>query len=431
MTTIETTQGLERRVSITIPADSVKSAVREELKRVAKNARVDGFRKGKVPPHIIEQRFGASVRNDVLNDLLPRHFFDLMFQEKVNLAGRPTFAVDSYEEGKDLQFTATFEVYPEVKLQGLENIKVEKPTVEITEADIDKMVDVLRKQQATWAETQDAAKAEDRVTLDFSGSIDGEEFEGGKASDFVLLMGQGRMIPGFEEGIVGHKAGEQFDINVTFPAEYHSENLKGKAAKFAVNLKKVEVMVLPELTDEFVSKFGPNSKTVADLRVEIKKNMERELKNELVSRVKNQVIDGLIEQNPLDVPAAAIEQEIEVLRNQAAQRFGGNAQQAAQLPRELFEEQAKRRVQVGLLFSEVIASNELKADEARVKAMIEDIASAYEQPAEVIEYYNKNKELMNNIRNVVLEEQAVDAVLAKAQVTEKASSFDEIMNPQA
>ena len=431
MTTIETTQGLERRVSITIPADSVKSAVREELKRVAKNARVDGFRKGKVPPHIIEQRFGASVRNDVLNDLLPRHFFDLMFQEKVNLAGRPTFAVDSYEEGKDLQFTATFEVYPEVKLQGLENIKVEKPTVEITEADIDKMVNVLRKQQATWAETQDAAKSEDRVTLDFSGSIDGEEFEGGKASDFVLLMGQGRMIPGFEEGIVGHKAGEQFDINVTFPAEYHSENLKGKAAKFAVTLKKVEVMVLPELTDEFVSKFGPNSKTVADLRVEIKKNMERELKNALVSRVKNQVIDGLIEQNPLDVPAAAIEQEIEVLRNQAAQRFGGNAQQAAQLPRELFEEQAKRRVQVGLLFSEVIASNELKADEARVKAMIEDIASAYEQPAEVIEYYNKNKELMNNIRNVVLEEQAVDAVLAKAQVTEKASSFDEIMNPQA
>ncbi len=431
MTTIETTQGLERRVSITIPADSVKSAVREELKRVAKNARVDGFRKGKVPPHIIEQRFGASVRNDVLNDLLPRHFFDLMFQEKVNLAGRPTFAVDSYEEGKDLQFTATFEVYPEVKLQGLENIKVEKPTVEITEADIDKMVNVLRKQQATWTETQDAAKAEDRVTLDFSGSIDGEEFEGGKASDFVLLMGQGRMIPGFEDGIVGHKAGDQFDINVTFPAEYHSENLKGKAAKFAVTLKKVEVMVLPELTDEFVSKFGPNSKTVADLRVEIKKNMERELKNALVSRVKNQVIDGLIEQNPLDVPAAAIEQEIEVLRNQAAQRFGGNAQQAAQLPRELFEEQAKRRVQVGLLFSEVIASNELKADEARVKAMIEDIASAYEQPAEVIEYYNKNKELMNNIRNVVLEEQAVDAVLAKAQVTEKASSFDEIMNPQA
>lgn len=279
MTTIETTQGLERRVTITVPNETVAGAVREELKRVAKNARIDGFRKGKVPAQIIEQRFGASVRNDVLNDLLPRHFFDLMFQEKVNLAGRPTFTIDSYEEGKDLQFSATFEVYPEVKLQGLENIKVEKPVVEITEADIDKMVEVLRKQQATWSESQDAAKAEDRVTLDFTGFIDGEEFEGGKASDFVLLMGQGRMIPGFEDGVVGHKAGEQFDINVTFPAEYHSEKLKGKDATFNVTLKKVEVMVLPELNDEFVVKFGPNTKTVADLRAEIKKNMQRELKN--------------------------------------------------------------------------------------------------------------------------------------------------------
>ena len=376
---IETTQGLERRVTITVPAEAVEKATREEFKRAAKNVRVDGFRKGHVPAHIIEQRFGASIRQDVLNDLLPRHFFDAVIAEKINIAGRPTFAIETFEPGKDLSFTATFEVYPEVELKGLENIKVEKPTVEITEADIDKMIDVLRKQQATWAESKAAAKADSRVTIDFVGSVDGEEFEGGKATDFVLFMGQGRMIPGFEEVIVGHKAGEQFDINVTFPAEYHSENLKGKDAKFAITLKKVEEMELPELTDEFVAKFGPNTKTVADLRAEIR----------------------------------------------------GNAQQATQLPRELFEADAKRRVQVGLLFSEVIKSNELKADEERAKAMIADIASAYEQPAEVVEYYSQNEELMNNIRNVVLEEQAVDAVLAKAQVTEKASSFDEIMNPQA
>ncbi|MDO4626210.1 MAG: trigger factor [Pasteurellaceae bacterium] len=431
MTTIETTQGLERRVNITVPADTVEKAVREELKRVAKNARIDGFRKGHVPAHIVEQRFGAQVRQDVLNDLLPRHFFDLMFKEKVNLAGRPTFSVENYEEGKDLAFSATFEVYPEVELKGLDQIKVEKPIVEITEADIDKMIEVLRKQQATWKETTAAAKADDRVVIDFVGSVDGEEFEGGKASDFVLAMGQGRMIPGFEEGIVGHKAGEQFDIDVTFPAEYHSENLKGKAAKFAITLKKVEEMELPELTDQFVAKFGPTTKTVADLRAEISKNMNRELKNALTARIKQQVIDGLIEQNNIDVPNAAVEEEIETLRAQAVQRFGGNAQQAAQLPSELFADQAKRRVQVGLLFSEVIKSNELSVDEDRVKAMIEEIASAYEQPTEVVEYYSKNKELSNNIRNVVLEEQAVDAILAKAQVSEKSATFDEIMNPQA
>ncbi|WP_439259673.1 trigger factor [Lonepinella sp. BR2930] len=431
MSTIETTQGLERRVSITVPAENVKTAVGEETKRVAKNVRVDGFRKGHVPAQIVEKRFGASIRQDVLNDLLPRHFFDLMFKEKVNLAGRPTFAIEKFEDGQDLVFTATFEVYPEVELKGLENIKVEKPTVEITEADVDNMVNVLRKQQATWSESKDAAKAEDRVTIDFVGSVDGEEFEGGKATDFVLAMGQGRMIPGFEDGIVGHKAGEQFDIDVTFPAEYHAENLKGKAAKFAITLKKVEVQVLPELTDEFVAKFGPNTKTVDDLRAEIRKNMQRELKNALVARVKQQVIDGLIAENAIEVPVSAVDEEIEVLRKQAAQRFGGNAQQTAQLPRELFEEQAKRRVQVGLLFSAVIKANELKADEDLVKAMIADIASAYEQPAEVVEYYSKNNELMGNVRNVVLEEQAVNAVLAKAQVTEKAASFDEIMNPKA
>ena len=428
---IETTQGLERRVVITVPADTVEKTTREEFKRAAKNVRVDGFRKGHVPAHIIEQRFGASIRQDVLNDLLPQQFFNAVLAEKINIAGRPTFTVETFEPGKDLVFTATFEVYPEVQLQGLENINVEKPTVQISEADIDKMIDVLRKQQATWVVSDDAAKADDRVTIDFSGSIDGAEFEGGKASDFVLFMGQGRMIPGFEDGIVGHKAGEQFDIEVTFPETYHAENLKGKKAKFAITLKKVENMVLPELTDEFVAKFGPNTKTVADLRAEIRKNMERELKNALVSRVKQQVINGLLEQNPIEVPTSAVEEEIDVLRNQAAQRFGGNAQQAAQLPRELFEAEAKRRVQVGLLFSEVIKSHQLKADEPRAQAMIADIASAYEQPAEVIEYYSKNEELMNNIRNVVLEEQAVDAVLAKAQVTEKASSFDEIMNPQA
>ena len=426
---IETLEGLQLRVTITVAADKIEAAYKEQLKGYAKNARVDGFRKGKVPHSIIEQRFGVAARQEVLSDEMQRAFFDAVIAEKINLAGRPTFTPNNYQPGQEFSFSVTFEVFPEVELKGLENIEVEKPVVEISEADLDKMVDVLRKQQATWAESQEAAKAEDRVVIDFVGSVDGEEFEGGKATDFVLAMGQGRMIPGFEEGIVGHKAGEQFDIDVTFPAEYHAENLKGKAAKFAITLKKVENIVLPELTEEFVKKFG-NAKSVDDLRAEIKKNMQRELNNAVTARVKNQVINGLIAQNDIEVPAAAVAEEVDVLRQQAVQRFGGKPEMAAQLPAELFEAEAKRRVQVGLLLSTVIGSNELKVDEARVEAMIADIASAYEQPAEVVEYYAKNRQLTENIRNVVLEEQAVDTVLAKAKVTEKAMSFDELMQSQ-
>ena len=426
---IETLEGLQRRVTIIVAADKIEAAYKEQLKGYAKNARVDGFRKGKVPHSIIEQRFGVAARQDVLSDEMQRAFFDAVIAEKINLAGRPTFIPNNYQPGQEFSFSVTFEVFPEVELKGLENIEVEKPVVEITDADLDKMVDVLRKQQATWAESQEVAKAEDRVVIDFVGSVDGEEFEGGKATDFVLAMGQGRMIPGFEEGIVGHKAGEQFDIDVTFPAEYHAENLKGKAAKFAITLKKVENIVLPELTEEFVKKFG-NAKSVEDLRAEIKKNMQRELNNAVTARVKNQVINGLIAQNDIEVPAAAVAEEVDVLRQQAVQRFGGKPEMAAQLPAELFEAEAKRRVQVGLLLSTVIGANELKVDEARVEAMIADIASAYEQPAEVVEYYAKNRQLTENIRNVVLEEQAVDTVLAKAKVTEKAMSFDELMQSQ-
>lgn len=427
---IETLEGLQRRVTITVAADKIEAAYKEQLKGYAKNARVDGFRKGKVPHSIIEQRFGLAARQDVLSDEMQRAFFDAVIAEKINLAGRPTFTPNNYQPGQEFSFTATFEVFPEVELKGLENIEVEKPVVEITEADLDKMVDVLRKQQATWTESAEAATAEDRVVIDFVGTVDGEEFEGGKATDFTLAMGQGRMIPGFEEGIVGHKAGEQFEIDVTFPEAYHAENLKGKAAKFAITLKKVENIVLPELTAEFVKKFG-SAKTVEDLRAEIKKNMQRELKNAVTARVKNQVINGLLTQNDIDVPAAAVAEEVEVLRRQAVQRFGGKPEMAAQLPAELFETDAKRRVQVGLLLSTVIGANELKVDEKRVEETIADIASAYEQPAEVVAHYAKNRQLTDNIRNVVLEEQAVEAVLAKAKVTEKATSFDEVMAQQA
>lgn len=425
---VETTQGLGRRVTITVAADSIEKAVKSELVKAAKNVRIDGFRKGHVPMNIVEQRYGASVRQDVLGDLMQRNFVDAIIKEKINPAGAPNYVPGQYKEGEDFTYSVEFEVYPEVELKDLESIEVEKPVVEVNDADVDTMLETLRKQQATWKETDAAVTAEDRATLDFTGSIDGEVFEGGKATDFVLAMGQGRMIPGFEEGVIGHKAGEEFTIDVNFPEDYHAENLKGKSAKFDIVLKKVEVRELPELTEEFIKRFGVADGSVAGLRAEVRKNMERELKGAVRNRVKTQAIDGLVSANEIDVPAALVEGEIDVLRRQAAQRFGGNEKQAAELPRELFEEQAKRRVVVGLLLGEVISQHELKADEDRVKALIEEMASAYEDPQEVIEFYSKNKELMNNMRNVALEEQAVETLLAKAKVTEKPTTFSELMN---
>lgn len=427
---VKTTQGLGCRLSITVPAESISQAVKKELINTAKSVRIDGFRKGKVPRNIVEQRYGTSIRQDVLGEVMQRSFIDAIVKEKINPAGRPNYLPGEYEykEGEDFSFAVEFEVYPDVELKALDSIEVEKPLVEVTDADVDTMLETLRKQQATWKESDRATEVEDRVTIDFTGSIDGEEFESGKASDFVLVMGQGRMIPGFEEGLAGHKAGEEFTIDVNFPEDYHAENLQGKAAKFAIVLKKVEERELPELSEEFIKRFGVADGSVDGLRAEVRKNMERELKGAVRNRIKTQVVDGLVSTNDIDVPAVLIDGEVDVLRHQAAQRFGGDEKQALELPRELFEEQAKRRVAVGLLLGEVITANNLKADEERVKTLIEEMASAYEDPREVVEFYSKNKDLMNNMRNVALEDQAVETLLAKAQVTEKAITFSELMN---
>ncbi|EKF9449581.1 trigger factor [Vibrio cholerae] len=429
--TVETLEGLQRRLNITVPAANIEDAVAAELRNIAKNRRFDGFRKGKVPMKMVAKMYGKAVRQDVLGEVMQRHFIEAIVKEKINPAGAPTFAPVEIGEGKDLVFTATFEVYPEVELKGLENIAVEKPAAEVTDADVAEMLETLRKQQATWKEVDETAENGKRVSIDFVGSIDGVEFEGGKAENFPLEMGAGRMIPGFEDGIVGKTKGMEFVIDVTFPEDYHAENLKGKAAKFAIKVNKVEARELPELNDEFVARFGVAEGGVDALKAEVRKNMERELKQAIKARIKEQAIEGLVKENEIQVPSALIDQEINVLRQQAAQRFGGNVEAAAQLPRELFEEQAKRRVVVGLLLGEVIRTHELKADEEKVKALITEMATAYEDPSEVVSYYEQNQQLMNNMRNVALEEQAVDAIIAKAKVTEKAISFSELMNPVA
>ncbi len=430
---VETTQGLERRVNITVPAAAISTEVEKELRQLAKNRRVDGFRPGKAPVAIIKKMFGLSVLQDVASRQMQNHFYQAVVSNKLNLAGAPTFAPGQLAEGQDLSFTATFEVYPEVALTGLDKVEVQKPVVEISEDDMAKMIETLRKQHATWAVKADAAASGDRVNMDFTGSIDGEEFEGGKAASFNLELGQGRMIPGFEDGIIGKKAGEQFTIEVTFPAEYHAENLKGKAAQFAITLNSVETQVLPEVNEEFVKLFGLAENTVDALKAEVRKNMERELNQAIKGKVKEQVIKGLLTSHEVEVPQALIDGEVDVLRRQALQRFGQNldTKNLPELPAALFTEQARDRVKVGLLLGEVIKTNNLQVEDSRVQALIETIASAYEDPSEVVAYYNSNKELLQGMRNVALEEQAIEKVLESAKVTEQKAKFDEIMNPAA
>ena len=427
---VETTQGLERRLTITVPAENVETEVKKRLQQLSKTQRIDGFRAGKVPVSVINKRFGPAVRQEVAGEVMQRNYIEAIVSEKINPAGAPTFAPKSLEAGKDLEFSATFEVYPEVEVQGLDKITVEKPAVTVTDEDLANMLETLRKQHAAWADVDAAAGENDRVTVDFVGTIDGEVFEGGKAEDFPLELGQGRMIPGFEDNIVGKKAGEEVVADVNFPEDYHAENLKCKAAQFTITVKKVEAQELPELSDEFATKFGVTEGGVDALKEEVKKNMTRELDQAVKASVKDQAIKGLLANNEIEVPKALVDQEVDALRQQAAQRFGGDAQNMPELPAELFHEQAVTRVKTGLLLGEVIKANDIKVDDAKVEALIATVASAYEDPTEVVEYYKGNDQLMQQMRNVAMEEQAVEAILAKATVTDVEKAFDDIMNPQ-
>ncbi|WP_448566258.1 trigger factor [Thalassotalea ganghwensis] len=430
---LETTKGLERRLTISVPAEKVDVEVKNRLRQIGKTQRINGFRPGKVPPSVLQKRYGKSVRQEIAGEVMQRNFVEAIMAEKITPAGRPQFVAKSNEDGKDLEFEATFEVYPEVELSGLDKIKVERLVAEVTDKDLDEMFVTLQNQHKTWKENKRKTKKGDKLTINFVGRVDGEEFEGGKAENFELELGAGRMIPGFEKEITGMKSGEEKTINVTFPEDYHAENLKGKDAEFDITVLKTEGPVLPEVDEEFAKLFGVNEGGVDALREEVRKNMTRELNQAIKAKVKEQVIEGLLEANDIEIPSALIAQEIQALRQQAMQRFQGqmDPKNLPQLPDDMFAEQAKRRVKVGLLLGEVIKTNELKVDDNKVNELIETAASAYEDPQEVIEYYKSNKELNQQMQNVALEEQAVDKLVESAKVKDKKASFKEIMNPEA
>ncbi|WP_144172024.1 trigger factor [Pseudomonas sp. Kh13] len=425
---VENTSALERRMTIAVPAERVENEVNKRLQQTAKRAKVAGFRPGKVPMSVIRQRFEADARQEAFGDLVQASFYEAIVEQKLNPAGAPAVEPKSFEKGKDLEFVAIFEVFPEFTVGGLESINVERLSAEVADADLDNMLEVLRKQNTRFEAVERAAQNDDQVNIDFVGKVDGEVFAGGSAKGTQLVLGSGRMIPGFEDGLVGAKAGEERVVNVTFPEDYQNLDLAGKAAEFTITVNSVAAPVLPELNEEFFAQFGIKESTLEGFRAEVRKNMERELRQAIKAKVKNQVMDGLLAANPIEVPKALLENEVNRLRVQAVQQFGGNIK-PEQLPAELFEEQAKRRVVLGLIVAEVVKQFELKPDEGKVREMIEEMASAYQEPEQVIGWYYKNDQQLNEVRSVVLEEQVVDTVLQKATVTDKSVSYEDAVKP--
>jgi trigger factor len=425
---VESTSALERRMTIGVPAERIETEVNKRLQQTARRAKIPGFRPGKVPMSVIRQRYEDAARQEALGELIQATFYEAVVEQKLNPAGAPAVEPKSFEKGKDLEYIATFEVFPEVRLAGFDGLSVERLHAEVADSDVDNMLEILRKQNTRFEAAERAAENGDQLNIDFVGKIDGETFAGGSAKGTQLVLGSGRMIPGFEDALVGVKAGEERVINPTFPADYQNLDLAGKTAEFTVTVNSVSAPSLPELNEEFFAQFGVQEGGLEGFRAEVKKNMERELHQALKSKVKNQIMEGLLASNPIEVPKALISSEVDRLRVQAVQQFGGNVK-PDQLPAELFEEQAKRRVVLGLLVAEVVKQFDLKPEDSRVRELIQEMASAYQEPEQVVAWYYKNEQQLNEVRSVVLEEQVVDTVLQKASVTDKQVSYEEAVKP--
>ena len=425
---VESTSALERRMTIGVPAERIETEVNKRLQQTARRAKVPGFRPGKVPMSVIRQRYEDAARQEALGDLIQATFYEAVVEQKLNPAGSPAVEPKVFEKGKDLEYVATFEVFPEFQVTGFENIAIERLQAEVADADLENMLEILRKQNTRFETASRAAQNGDQLNIDFVGKVDGEAFAGGSAKGTQLVLGSGRMIPGFEDGLVGANAGEERVLNLTFPADYQNLDLAGKTAEFTVTVNAVAEPLLPELNDEFFALFGIKEGGIEGFRAEVRKNMQRELRQAIKSKVKNQVMDGLLSVNPIEVPKSLLGNEVNRLRVQAVQQFGGNIK-PDQLPAELFEEQAKRRVVLGLIVAEVVKQFDIKPDEARVREMIQEMASAYQEPEQVVAWYYKNDQQLNEVRSVVLEEQVVDTVLQKANVTDKPVSYEEAVKP--
>lgn len=427
---IETTSGLERRLTVGVPAERVESEVNTRLKKAAKSVKLDGFRPGKVPMKVVKQRFGAGVRQEVVGEVMSQSFYEAVTQENLKPAGQPSIEPKTLEEGKDLEFVATFEVFPEIELTDMQGVAINRPQAEVTDADVDNMIEIFRKQQGGFEVAERAAAEGDKVNIDYAGTRDGEAFDGGSGEGTDLELGSGQMIPGFEDGVVGMSAGDEKTIDLSFPEDYHNEELKGAAVQFKITLNSVSEQVLAAMDEELFQKYGVEDGGEEQFRSEIGDNMRRELTNAVKTKVKSQVMDAVIEAHDgQEVPKALIEREIDAMRKQMFQQFGGAGAQdldlKSLLPADMFQDQAERRVKLGLVLSEMIAKQELKADADKVEAAIKEIASTYQEPEQVVQWYYSNQEQLQGVESMVLEDQLVDALLDGATISDEECSYQD------
>lgn len=427
MVSIQTLSGLERRMEVAVPAAQVSQEIDARLLRVSRTARINGFRPGKAPIHIVRQHYGAQVREEVLGELVRSSFADAVQQEKLRPAGGPRIEPITAETGGDLKYAALFEVYPEISLNGIEAMDITRPAAEVTEVDVDAMIDSLRKQRPNWAEVTRGCQDGDRVTVEFEGRLDGQPFEGGSGKDIVFPLGAGRMLADFESGLRGATAGETRTYPIVFPADYGKADIAGRTAEFTVTVRKVEEPQLPALDEEFCRAFGVEEGGVEALRSEVRANMERELAQNIAGRLKTQVLDKLLAANPLDLPRVLLDAEIRDMQLETMRRMG--AQNARQLPpRESFEAGARRRVALGLLLNELISAQGIEPDAARVEARLDQLVMTAGDPDAARQQFLQNEQALRQLQMMTVEEQVVDWLVERAQVTEQRTTFRDLMN---
>lgn len=433
---VEKTSAIGRKLSVVVPADKIESAIQGRLKQLSKRVKIQGFRPGKVPMKIVEQQYRGTATNDVLGELIQTSLQEALQDQDVVPAVQPDIMPEApVEKGKDFSYIASFDVYPEFNKLDLEGIKVSKPESQIGEDDVDRVIENMRKQQLTWTERKRKAKKGDRVMIDFTGTVDGEEFEGGAAVDYPIVVGEGQMLPDFEKGVQGMKAGESKDVEVVFPDDYQAD-LAGKTAIFKIEAKTVSESVLPEVDEDFIKGFGIESGDVDELRKEVQANLETNLETQLSSQVRQRTFDALLEQNEVEMPLKMVQEEasrmVEEQKNQMRMQ-GIDDKLLENFPAPEFDvlkPQAQKRVALGLLMMEIIQKNEMKPDDSRVNERIEKMAASYEDPTEFIEYYKSNQQALSQVQSIVLEEQVVDLLLEKADVEIEKIDAKELLNMQ-